>query len=566
MLQKPGYGWRLMSLIALATGGGANAGGTGNTCSDSYWAASLRCAVSPTAVPQPAPALPVTPAQLREFTRVTLNDDVNVRCLDGTRPVIYVDPAEGGPSARWLITMTGGGACSAQDLDDNGSFESGQECAQLYATPAEADEMGSAGKPLMKTFGSGGSSEGLLKPNLVRNPVFARFHRVRIEKCSYDRYNGRATHAVTAQRPPPAAPIAYTLFQHGQLIVRLTLDTLRGSGAGGAGLQYTTYVDDGNGGVAAVPVSLPSIADADQVVFVGHSGAAHGLYHNIDRIASQLRGYAGFDGDIRVIHDANFLPTPENEAAFDTLSPSGLFAHDYSGNSMALGAYDGGDFFRDPSNDNEWYFEQYRAWFTSPADSLATVFDASCVAAHQAGGDAWKCRDRLHVRLHHETTPALVREDFRDPNAEHTQGGLGHALPWGPYAAYSHCAALGFSPCPPLLPVGPGSAHQQRLLTQANAFLSGFATQSELATGADNSGLVPSSALWMPDCRAHEGAYDDVQFYDSRLFIGTAGMTLRELAQQFVAAPAMGSHMAWVDGRAAAVSECGPRLFADSFE
>lgn len=537
-----------------------------NSCTDPYWSSTLRCVAHPLDIPQPAPPVPTLPAQLREFTRVTLNADLAVRCLDGTRPVIYVDPAEGGTSTRWLISVTGGGACNAEDLDQNGSFESGDACAALYAQPGEADEMGTSNEPAMKTLGTVGTSEGLLKPDLVRNPVFARFHRVRIEKCSYDRFNGRATHAVSATPPGAGGPVSFTLFQHGQKIMRLVLDALRGNGAGSTGLTYTTYVADGLGGVSTQPVALPSIADATQIVFVGHSGGAHGLYHNIDRLSAALASIPGFQGDVRVIHDANFLPTAENEAAFDVTQPQGLFAQQFSGMSAQLGAYDGSTFFANPTSDNRWYVEQYRAWFEAPGDSLNTIFDASCVASHAASGDSWKCRDRLHVRLHHEATPALVREDFLDPNAEHTQGGTGHALPWGPYGNYGHCAALGFTPCPPVLPVGPGSPHEMRLLAQAQGFMTGFAVQSELATGQDTSGPVPSSYLWMPECATHEGTYDDVAFYDARLFVGANDMSLRELAEAFVAAPRTGQHVAWVDGLNGAVSECGPRLLADSFE
>jgi hypothetical protein len=561
--------WRVLASLAAALAvEGVGAAPPANNCMDSYWSTSLRCVTHPNDVPQPAPAVPTLPGQLREFTRVTLNSDLSVRCLDGTRPVIYIDLAEGGASARWLISVTGGGACNAEDLDQNGSFENGDACAALYAQPNEADEMGTADEPAMKTLGTVGTSEGLLKPNLVRNPVFSRFHRVRIEKCSYDRFNGRATHAVSASAPGSGrqGSAAFTLYQHGQKIMRLTLEALLGDGAGAGGIAYTTYVDDGLGGVVAQSVQLPSIADAEQVVFVGHSGGAHGLYHNIDRLSDALNAIPGFEGDVRVIHDANFLPTAENEAAFDIASPAGLFAQQFSGVSSQLGSYDGSAFIRTPSVDNRWYFEQYRSWFESPGDALSTVFDSSCIDAHQVVGDTWKCRDRLHVRLHHETTPALVREDFLDPNAEHTQGGAGHALPWGPYGAYLHCGMLGFSPCPPLLAVGPGSPHEARLLTQAQGFIAGFSSQSELATLADSSGPLPSSFLWMPKCATHEGAYDDAAFFDFRVFKSGRSLSLQQLAELFVASPRIGAPVAWVDGLNGANSECGPRLLADSFE
>lgn len=540
----------------------ASAHAATNSCSDPYWADTLRCRSHPASTPQPPATPPATPAQLREFTRVLMNDDPTLRCVDGTRPVFYIDPAETGPSNRWLVTLTGGGSCNARDLDGNGSYEDGQLCVDTYAEPTEADEMGTANAAAMRTFGPGTSS-GILSPSLADNPVFAGFNRIRIQKCSYDRYMGRATHAVSATAPGGGAPFNYTLFQHGQRIVIEALRMLGGNGT--TGLSYLTWIDDG-GVVAQQTVTLPSIAQAEQVVFAGHSGAAHGLYHTADRYADALRAMPGFTGDVRVVHDAQFLTMPENEAAFDTASPAGLFAQDYVGVSTTLGAYDASEFLRAPMSGNGWLIAQYRSWFELPTDSWNTLFDASCVNSHAGHGDEWKCADRFHVHLHHQTTPALIREDYSDPNSEHTANGTGHLAMWGPWSAWPHCATLGFTPCPPLIPSGPGSPLEQRLQHQAIAYRQDRATGSELATGADPSGAVPTTYLWMPDCRTHEGLYDEVQFPKSRIMRGGEWWSLRTFAEAFVNAPGTGASRVVSHGLDGFASECGEPLLTDSFE
>ncbi len=85
-----------------------------NSCDDAYWAETLRCvdAVDPsTLVPQPEPLVPSTAGELKDYTRISLDGDDTVRCLDGTLPLIYVDPAVGGPSDDWVFTFQGGGSC-----------------------------------------------------------------------------------------------------------------------------------------------------------------------------------------------------------------------------------------------------------------------------------------------------------------------------------------------------------------------------------------------------------------------------------------------------------------------
>lgn len=558
------------ALPSLLCGGLAFAG-TSNSCSDPYWNNTLRCKAltylfptPPLPAPQPVPEPPTSVGDIKAYTRVDL-DDPSIRCLDGTRPIIYVDRAVGDPSNRWLISMTGGGACAARDADGNGSLEDGQDCLNGYLTDqtqgsstASADAMSS----LTDVDGS-----GILSADPARNPVFAHYNRIRIQKCGYDRHSGRATHpGVTATLPNGGPTFTYDLYNHGQKIVLEALDTLVGAGSGQAGLQYSTWVADGSSVMSTVE-TLPSIADATQVLFVGHSGAAHGLYQNIDRYGSWLRALPGFVGDVRVVHDAQFQPSVENEAAFDPsqnpdpLLHNTLFDQRTSGHTPLTGGYDSAQYH---AQANSPIVRDYLAWLESAGDSLDTLLDASCVAAHAATNDIWKCHDRLHVRLHHETTPALVREDYLDPNGDHNNAPDGFLALWGEIAAHAHCNAIfGTSVC---IPVFSAIEYRERLMVQAEHFRQGYFTLSELALGIDPSGPPATVFLWMPNCADHSGVYSDGQFLETSIKKYGIRTRYREFLEQFAVAPSHGVMNTQVDFLDGAQSICAPLLLLDGFE
>lgn len=553
----------LFAIFALSRTAPADAGAA-NSCSDPYWANTLRCLVYNPAFPQPVPAAPATVADLRAFTRVDLQDPA-VRCVDGTRPIIYVDPAVGVQSNRWVITMTGGEHCAARDANGDGIHEDGQDCYDAYIEQNGA-LMGTASQPAMSGLTDAQGNTGIQSASLELNPVFARYNRLRIHKCSFDRYSGRATHLGVGAIASGGQPLTYDQFNHGQKIVLLALDTLRGQGAGQAGLSFNTWVNQG-GVVTPVQRTLPSIADAEQVVFVGHSAAAHGLFQNADRYAGHLRAMPGFDGDVRAIHDAHFMHAAENEAAFDPaqnpdpLGVNTLFDRRTTGASPLFGAYDASGYY---GNALSPFVRDYRAWLETPQSTLGTLVDQSCFDSHVASNDTWRCTDQFHVRLHHERTSSLMREDYRDPNIQHLNTPHGFIAFWGPLAAYPHCADIGFGAmCPPVIPVLP---LVQRLNVQARHFVEGIHTRSELATGADPSGTPGSAFLWMPNCATHEGIYDDTQFFETSMANGPDILRYREFVQRFVAAPATGVIQARVAGLEGWGSECGPRLGANGFE
>src|SRR5688500_1492876 len=85
---------RCVALFALGIAAATSAAQPANNCSDPYWKHTLRCQAFPGDMPQPniadsTPGAGATP----KFTRVWLDADPKVRCVDGTTPLMYVDKA-----------------------------------------------------------------------------------------------------------------------------------------------------------------------------------------------------------------------------------------------------------------------------------------------------------------------------------------------------------------------------------------------------------------------------------------------------------------------------------------
>lgn len=544
-------------LAALLTAASLAAQGPSNDCTHNYWAPTLRCQAlsltGSTEPPQPnATDRPASVAELKEYTRVFLPNR-NLRCLDGTRPLLYVaqakctDPAgclqPNGKRAQygdsivshdWIISFPGGGACSAQDVDGDGVYEDGTDCTGHYV--GEAPEMSSGFDPPMTNLaGEGGTSGGILSRDPARNPVFAAWNSVRVEKCSFDRYNGRAQYA-GVQGELFGNSFSYTVFHHGQLIAEAAVQNLI------SGLQYTSWADvNGDGIVDEVRVRLPSLANARKVLFIGHSGSAHGLRHNIDRLADMVRNVRP-SVDVRALFDANFLPSIEGEAAHNG-SGGDAYTNQWTGvSATAAGGmftYDGRTFYR-----YSFASRQLTAW--------RTLLDESCVSSHSPA-TRWKCRDRQHVLFNHIETPMFVREDFRDPNDEHTDGGQGHRITWAlpPGCAYPDPEDP-LSSC--LLRFDPATEHRDRLTQLVKTLLGDIRSRSEIAQLADMSlgvaGHAASVYMWMPSCASHEGAYRHESFYGTSILDSTTGssVSMHDALVSFLASPRLDAAEWRIDG------------------
>lgn len=533
-----------LAWLAPALSGQAVIPGPPNDCRHPYWSETLRCRALEGAgsvqAPQPnGESRPDDVGDLKEYTRVFFGEPT-LRCLDGTRPVMYLAPAvctspAGCPQARgavasfgapiesddWLVSFTGGGACHARDTNGDGVYDDGTTCTSAY--PAERAEMSSSSDPPMRNLGgSPQTSGGIMSRSPAANPRFAAYNSVRVEKCSYDRYLGRAEYAgltgeIAGRR------FAYTLFNHGQRIAEAAVRELAN------GLRYTTWADaDRDGEVDEIRASLPPLAAARQVVFIGHSGAAHGLRHNVDRLAALVQGRRAVD--VRVVLDANFLPSIEGEAAFN--GPGGdAYSDQWRGTSSGSGvafAYDGERF-----HDESLVPAQLVAW--------KTALDDSCMTAHLPGA-RWKCRDRQHVTFNHLSTPMFIREDFADRNREHTDDLAGHPVSWALAPGCTYAGALLGSPCD--VRFAPLTEHRARLTNLATTLLGDADTRSELARRLDPSlpsRQFPSLFLWMPACGSHDGAYSNDGFFGTAIIEGTSALSMAGALEQFLASPASGA-------------------------
>ena len=543
---------RLPALVAagFALVAGIAAADPVNSCTDPYWKDTLRCVFFPHEVPQPnlhtVPQVSGNQA-VPAFTRVWLDENETVRCTDGTMPLIYVDKAvctnasgcgngvrRGDPieSNKWVITMSGGDSCFAE------------RCGFWYTQGDERIFMGSTSKPAAKEM------DGIHDPDPVRNPVFATYNRVRIEKCSFDRYLGNAAEEAPGGAIKSAAPdgttVSYNAYHHGWRIIQEAVKALD------HGLRYTTWrrADEGrtpgrrraccgpggSGNLVREYEALPPLANAEQVLLIGHSNASHGLYHNVDNIADLLASIPGFHGDVRALFDENFLPSIENEVSFATGAPPGRDLYDgvWSGTTSGRGAA----FSYDGETHHKTYYVD-REYLTQGA-----LFDASCMQTHAADGTDWKCHDRLHVMANHISTPVAVRQDLTDPNRDHLDAPNGHWVRWGSPGNYSYCPDG--NPCDPRF--NPAE-FRSRIEKQIETLLTHAWTRGELARGIDRTpGPLPTIYAWMPVCGQHDGSFSDAPFYGTTIATDATSFSMRQWLEDFMSAPRSGVRKWQIDG------------------
>jgi len=500
-----------------------------NDCIDPGWAGTLRCqSLAVDGLPDPPQpnlnSVPTSSDDMKAFTRVFLPEDDEIRCFDGTRPAIYVD-APDASSNKWVISVTGGGSCIPGMGGPLGLLDEATDCTLTYES--ERGEMSTALDPPMKNF------NGINDHRERLNPVFAGYNRIRIQKCSYDRFNGRATFEDVSGEYN-GIDVTYDAYQQGFRILRLAMDTLL------PGLTYTTWSwDAGTRTIIEQQATLPPLADAETILMAGHSGGAHGLIHNIDAIADGL-AERGVTADVRALIDANYMPSLENEAAFATDDygvplAGDLFSGHLGGNSIASGiesagvpfSYEAAAHYGDPATP---YVAQYTHWNAN--------LDASCLEAH--AGEEWRCLDRYHVLHNHVSTPMFIRQDLSDPGQSHTHRGRGHAVDWAfPEVDPMLCGWFDATPCPPAMSV---SEHRLRLETQADTFWAEYWNAWETVTDptidhANRSTLY----LWMPDCSVHAGAYLDESYYGTSIENpGISVYSMRTWLEAFMGAPRTG--------------------------
>ncbi len=266
-------------------------------------------------------------------------------CNDGTPGVFYVRRGTGAGLHRWVLFIEGGGSCSSADA-----------CAKRWCSIDTAFGAMKMSNRWVPEKGIGGG--GILATR--EDSAFRDFTKVWVHYCSSDAWSGRA-----GNRPlVDSTGRVYTIHFQGARILEAVVDELR------AGVTYT----DAASGATAV---LPSLDDAEVLLFVGESGGSVGVQRNADRLGPYFEATNRNPGGLffRALLDA--ANTPSNEA--------------YAG-----------------------YEENTVNAYRSGAVLHGGRVDESCLAFHAA--DTWKCGDAAHVREHHLTTPFFVRQDLLDPN------------------------------------------------------------------------------------------------------------------------------------------------------
>ena len=338
-------------------------------------------------------------------------DLIGGACADASDPVMYVKAAPVWSAHRndWIFFVPGGG--SVQDVDDAVALYFDEEADWDEKEDTTYGEMSSRWAP--PSIGP----QGILNPTNLLNP-FATFNMVFIHKCSYDRFMGRRDasasplqrfHGIDGVVPggssnevgiplDPGSTIELTFRGHD--IVDAVIETLATS---------TVTYDDGG-----MPKTVPSLATAETVFFIGHSGGARGAAMIIDDVADRIRDYSP-EADVRLVLDGAFDPAAESVV---------------NGSMYPATAYPKVD----PANGGSPLSTATSAWAGFSGDWNADG-DATCLANEASDG---LCGDFLHVLFNWVETPMYVRQDLFDSGHATGKSSSGEKVgncwqnPWDP--------------------------------------------------------------------------------------------------------------------------------------
>lgn len=470
-----------------------------------------------------------------------------LRCIDGTRPLYYVDPADDPTSNKWLFTFQGGGSCGRSatetggemcgaqytEVNGGGNFKNRPEMTGWELTNA-AGSAAYAGPELMRTVG------GIHRDDAAS--PFADYHRVQISKCSYDRSNGRT--AISAF-DPTSCPAGHDCTWHKQ-----DPDTggkpnnTLGDGVSTVGddfnLQFTGRIQvvallnhlragrtirDWTRPVILGMVDLPALEDAEQIVFAGHSGGAEGLISNLDDLAAAVHS-VNPETEVRGVIDARGWPTLDHEQGLnlpgDMFDQNTNYAFDCIGclpvSSSGAGQDTSADPFRPGGNKR------------MPAAYWEMLPDASCTSTFP-GIKKYRCYDTGHVLYNHLSTPFFLRQ------AQQDQKHLGKAPLFATDPAYL------WDPV----------EYQDRVRDQATAFeAERHASPGRFAepvygwADSANVGL----GLFMPETTVHGGLFSTSEFTGVRMSLNPACVWSRNYEQVLYdwLDPAVGGDQIFVDG------------------
>ena len=355
-----------------------------------------------------------------------------LRCVDGTRPVYYVDPADEPDEPdqsdlnRWLFTFQGGGSCGA-NLRDGRVVPGGEDCWLKYQEDDGHQQMSTA--PLVNTSIKGQRRShragGILDASAGNK--FNTFHRVKIDKCSFDKSTGRITRTdlagpgrdrdpSTSGKPRNLDGLEFDLSFHGGLIVEAVLEDLR------TGKTVPVHENSSE-------VTLPWLESADQVLIAGQSGGSVGLTSGVDRMAEHMAAW-GSTAEVLALFDARGKPGIDHESA-RSFGVADENMYDFSTGAASCDAVTDTCLPKNDLNPESDYSDFY---YNGGGNTIRFNYwkheaDDSCTSWHP-GFDDWRCLDATHVLYNHVETPFFMRQAQRDQNH------LNHGPEFATYSNY----------------------------------------------------------------------------------------------------------------------------------
>ena len=231
----------------------------------------------------------VEPAGAWGRVRVADWEALGAVCNDGSPYAFYVSPGSGAGADDWLVFLKGGGAC----FDD-------ESCARRWVQQPFFMRQQRTVVPDWSPGTTEGEQAGLFARDHADNH-FADWNFVYLLYCSSDEFAGTR----------PAADHETNFHFAGEANVMATIDHLI------AGID-----------ASALGVTVPSLADADEVVVAGGSAGASGARRHMDRIADRIREAApaarvrGFADSLVVpaVHPSNYDTEPTTHAFWGAVS------------------------------------------------------------------------------------------------------------------------------------------------------------------------------------------------------------------------------------------------------
>jgi len=308
------------------------------------------CAVRPIAMALSLPCAggsPPDPSQTSgvDMHKVTI-DAPDAICNDGSPAVFYIRQAASAEQAnRWVLYIEAGGSCA--------DFAS---CRERWC---------GAGS----TYTAAKMSSNWAYDSIEGQGIFSRpdsqlafANLVFFYYCSSDSWAGRRSNVILTDEADPDS--SYSLHFRGHRILEAGLEMLM------AGPVTSDSGDE----------TVPSLANATQVLVTGSSAGSMGARFHLDWIAAQ---FDPAQTTVRGVFDTGLLPLPE--------------------------------MFDDPAVTQS--IEESMQDKAELETSLYQPFwDESCVELLGSAPDWWQCASGTYLSLNHITTPFFQRMDITDSN------------------------------------------------------------------------------------------------------------------------------------------------------